>query len=696
MITLRLAASELRRLTAGRLPKLAVLALAVIPTLYAGLYLYANEDPYARLGEVPAAVVVQDRGATLTNSVQGTSQDVTYGEQVAGRLERDGGFGWVRTGRADALDGVRSGRYYSAVVIGPSFSADLVSTGSFQPRQATLTLVTNDANNYLASTIAERIADEVRDAIDTEVGEEATLEFLQGFAAIHADISTGVEGADRLVSGTGELVGGADRLASGSSQVASGAEQAADGAAQLAAGARELVEGQDESATGANELARGLATLRQRTSSLPQQTRALASGAQQVAEGNAQVAADGRQAAADARQVAAAAAQSSQEAAALVAQLQAQGSITPAEAEALSAGIADARTAVDSAASVVENASTQLDRLAAGSQEVASGASTLAGAAPALSQGIATAASGSGRLASGAAQLERGASELSRDLARLGRGTEEVADGAGEVSDGSVQLADGTTQVNAGATELRDGLAAGLERVPNLDEQTQQATARTVAQPVRVAQDALTSAGSYGAGLAPFFMSLATWIGAYVMFLVVEPLSRRSVAAVGPPWRTAVGGWLPGALLGVVQMACMLTLVVLALDIRPVYWAATAGLLVLASAAFVAVIQTLKVWFGAVGEFLGLVLLLVQLVTAGGTFPWQTVPDPLVALHRVMPMSYTVEGLRQTLYGGDLLTVARDGGVLLGLLLVALLSTTIAAYRQRRWTPTRLQPELVL
>ena len=63
MTSFRIAFTELRRITAGRLPRLAVLAMIVIPTLYAGLYLYANHDPYGGLSRVPAALVVDDTGA---------------------------------------------------------------------------------------------------------------------------------------------------------------------------------------------------------------------------------------------------------------------------------------------------------------------------------------------------------------------------------------------------------------------------------------------------------------------------------------------------------------------------------------------------------------------------------------------------------------------------------------------------------
>ena len=47
----------------------------------------------------------------------------------------------------------------------------------------------------------------------------------------------------------------------------------------------------------------------------------------------------------------------------------------------------------------------------------------------------------------------------------------------------------------------------------------------------------------------------------------------------------------------------------------------TYGLMALASLTFAAIILALNVWLGSVGQFIGLVLMVVQLVTAGGTFP---------------------------------------------------------------------------
>ena len=87
--------------------------------------------------------------------------------------------------------------------------------------------------------------------------------------------------------------------------------------------------------------------------------------------------------------------------------------------------------------------------------------------------------------------------------------------------------------------------------------------------------------------------------------------------------------------------------------------------MVLASRAYAAIILALNVWLGSVGQFLGLVLMVLQLVTAGGTFPWQTLPAPLAALHHVLPMGYVVDAMRQFMYGGDLARAGIDAVVLL-------------------------------
>ena len=41
-------AAEFRRLSSTRMSVIALIALVAVPVLYGGLYLWANQDPYAR------------------------------------------------------------------------------------------------------------------------------------------------------------------------------------------------------------------------------------------------------------------------------------------------------------------------------------------------------------------------------------------------------------------------------------------------------------------------------------------------------------------------------------------------------------------------------------------------------------------------------------------------------------------------
>ncbi|MBD5786187.1 YhgE/Pip domain-containing protein [Cellulosimicrobium terreum] len=714
MTAIRLGLSELRRLASGTMPRLAILAMALIPTLYAGLYLFANHDPYGRLDEVPAAVVVHDEGTTTTDAQTGDETERRFGRDVADQLLDDGGFGWVETSQADAEYGVRSGRYDAALVIGPTFSADLASAGEFEPQQASLTLITNDANNYLARTIADQIVGQVRDSIAEQVGTEAADTFLRGFASIHTNLADAVDGADQLLDGATSLQDGIVSADDGAHTLADGASRAADGAAELDTKTGDLADAVGRLDDGAGELSSGLGTLRDGTASLPDQTRELADGAAQVADGNEQVARYGSDVAAAAGDVVPALDAARDDAAAtldaaradLEDQLEAAG--VPQETiDDILARFDTARTdvgtaldgqrdQVQDAVDQVEGASGQLDDLAAGARQIADGADTLADATPRLADGIASAADGASTLADGTGQLAAATPQLVAGVGQLADGTAQVADGAGDLADGTAQLRDGSGELVDGTKELRDGLQDGLGQVPDLDDQTRDDTAQTIGNPVTVQNQALASAGTYGGGLAPFFLSLATWIGAYVLFLLVRPLSTRALAAGRSGLAAALGGWLTPAAIGVVQVAAMFAVTKFALDIDPVHGVGTALFLVLVSATFVAILQALNVWLGAAGQFLGLILMLVQLVTAGGTFPWQTIPQPLQGMHRFLPMTYAVEGLRQLLYGGNLATVARDVTVLAVVLGGALALTTLAARRQRVWTLTKLQPELVL
>lgn len=668
----QIVAAELRRLVATPMSRLALLALGIVPLLYGGVYLWANHDPYGSLDEVPVALVVADEGADTDDGEQ------NVGEEVADTLVDDASFDWQRMSSREAAAALDAGDVAFILELPASFTADLLSAEDPDPTQASIELTTSDATGALTATMGETAASEVRESVVEQVGEEAASQLLIGISDIRDGMVEAYDGASQLASGLSDADDGATELADGAAELA-------QGASQLDAGAGQLADGTSQLASGSSELAGGLATMQQQTASLPDQTAQLASGAQQVADGNAQIATIGDDVAGVTSELAADVPGARAD---IVSRLEAAG-LTQEEIDQVLVPLDDLGGAIVDGDGRVQEANGQLQTLAAGAQEVADGASSLAGASVTLVDGIDDAAAGASQLASGAAQADDAAGQLAAGAGELDSGAQQLASGANELAPGIGRLLDG-------AVELRDGLRDGVDEIPATTTSEQEAQASQIADSAGVDQDLATDVGSYGARLAPFFATLAAWIGIYALMLITKPASSRAITALRSPVKVGIGAWLTPALLGAAQMLALFGILVVVLQFPVALPAQALGILLLASASFAAILVALNIWLGSVGQFLGLVLMVLQLVTAGGTFPWQTLPGPLEALHHVLPMSASVEALRQAMTGGS---VAVMGGSALQLALwgvVALAAIVVGVWRQMDHRTMRdLQPSLI-
>lgn len=673
MTSLRLAATELRRLTSGKLPKLALLAVTLVPLLYGAMYIYANWDPYGELDSVPAAVVVDDAGAQQDDGTR-----LNAGQDVREKLRESGTFEWTGTDLQRAQEGVANGDYTFALVVPEDFSAALASPADFTPRQAKLRLITNDANNYLVGTIADKLAGEVKAGVAENAGTNAAEQFLLGFSTVH----------DRTVqaaNGAGELADGADQLHNGLGQARQGGNQLADGAHELVDGQSRLASGANRLADGTGELRDGLDELRSSTAQLPEQTERLADGAEKVAQGNEELARRAEVLGGFSQDVV----DNLDETKAETADQLRLAGVDEKTVQTIIGNLDQLNSPVTDANGKVQNQVGQLRTLADGARQVADGNRRLANATPQMTDGI-------DQLADGAAQVDDGATQLQDGQQQALDGTRRLAGGADELASGTQQLYTGSGELADGSDTLAGKLDEGAGQIPNPDDPTREATAETIGNPVAVDTRAQVDAGTYGAGLAPFFMGLALWVGGFVLFLLMRPLSNRALANGVASWRVALGGWLPAATVGLVQAALLFTVVVFGIGVHPANPWSTLGFLILTSFAFTALVHALNAAFGPRGKFIALVVLILQLVTAGGTFPWQTIPEPLHPLHQVLPLSYVVTGLRHLIYGGTAAPVEQAVAVLAAYLVASLLLSTIAAWRQRVWTPARLKPELSL
>ncbi|WP_404289149.1 YhgE/Pip family protein [Glutamicibacter arilaitensis] len=776
MTTLGLALSELKRMTRGTLPKLALIAVTCVPLLYGALYLYGNWDPQSNLDGVKTALVNLDEGA------ERDGETTNVGDEVVDSLLEDSTFGWeIVDSNEAALDGVAHGDYAFAMTIPKDFSASLTSPAELKNANAAiLELTTNDANNFMAGNFAETLAKEVRDSVSKEVGTETAEGMIAGFVDIHdsmdeaavgakklydgtISLSDGVltlqDGTTQLVTGSSKLEDGAQTLHAGTGQLSNGLKKLVDGQGKLVAGTEKLASGSAELNSGAESLSGGLNTLESKTAPLPSSVSKLNDGAQKAAISADQLAAGSRQVANGNAELSATA----DEAMTVIQDLQTDaesrldqvkqntnsslqsqvesGVLTQEQADQISAQLQSTvknsgvtqqlNSKVKDVNAKLNSAQGDLNKLAEGSEQVADGNKQLAtglqtlaqgtdklnDAVPALADGISSAAAGGSELANGADKLASGSSTLSEGQKSALTGTKEASQGSKKLDSGAEELAAGTStlhdslvtldqgvgELGDGAGELKDGsgdlsegLDSGVDQVPNPDSPTAVKLANVIGDPLRVNSHAQAEASAYGAGLAPFFMTLATWIGTFILTQVMRPVNNRALASNGSSWKIALGAWLPFAFISLIQCTALYAVVVFAVGLEPAHPWLTWGLFLLAALCFSALIQGICALLGAAGKFVVLLLMVLQLVTAGGTFPWETLPAPLQILHQILPMSNVVVALRHLMYGADLGMLSAAILPVIGYTLLGLLLSFLAVHKHKTWTLKTLQPELTV
>ena len=367
--------------------------------------------------------------------------------------------------------------------------------------------------------------------------------------------------------------------------------------------------------------------------------------------------------------------------------------------------LADGAARVDDGASSLASGSAAL---ADGNSKIASGASSLASGSATLAEGTENLKSGTDSLKSGAATLKDGSGTLAEKEQAAVEGQQKVADGASNLKDGASQLsegtgklANGTDQLHSGASELKEGtsslqsgLASGTKQVPNLSESDQTKVADTMSNPVTLSHNSLASGSNYGEGMGPFFMCLALWIGGLMLVQTLRVMNNRALASHAPSIRVMLGSWMPFGLVGVAQATLMFVVIKFGLGFEMAHPWLVWLFLCFVALVFTGFIHGLTVFLSAPGKLMALVVLILQLVTGGGTMPYETLPEPIRWMHDFFPMGYAVTGMRRLSYG---VNESSLWGIMLVLTLwglAGLLLGYLGTRRDRTWSLKKLAPEI--
>ncbi|MEU4357582.1 YhgE/Pip domain-containing protein [Streptomyces virginiae] len=693
----KLAALELKRFGRGKLPRAALVALLLLPLLYGALYLWSFWDPYSRLDKVPVALVNSDRGA----SVDGKHLDA--GGEITKKLRDSRTFDWREVSPEKAAKGLEDGTYYLTLTMPADFSEKIASSSGDDPTTGALQVRTNDANNYVVGSISRTVFSEVRSAASANASRGFLDKIFVSFSDLHDKTAEAADGADKLKDGAGKAQEGAKELADGLDTAGEKSGELANGLKKLNSGAAKLETGTRDVANGTQLVADKVNGAADKARPFVKDPKSLAATAELVAD-SAKVVNNHLDKFAEKAPAAAAAAKRASTGADAY---YTKHCVTPGGEPHLAScpdlkrvrdDMAEAAELSGDVSALVKNANGDVSKLRTQLTDLENKARDLADKAPHLAADLDAAVAKVNALNTGAHKVATGMAELHTGLGTATTGSGALSDGVGKLGDGAHRLDGGMYKLVDGTGELAGGLHEGVGKIPDYDQQQRDARTEVMADPIKLANQSLHKAPNYGTGFAPYFIPLSLWVGAMVAYMLITPMNKRALSAGASPWRIALAGWLPVMGIGAAQVALLMSVLQWAPDLglKMAHPALTIGFLLLVTGCFAAIIQWLNAKFGAAGRILVLAVLMLQLTSAGGTYPVQTSPDFFNAVHPYLPMSYVVESLRHLITGGDLTPVWQGSVVLVAFTVGALALTALAARGKQVWTMDRLHPELTL
>lgn len=172
-----------------------------------------------------------------------------------------------------------------------------------------------------------------------------------------------------------------------------------------------------------------------------------------------------------------------------------------------------------------------------------------------------------------------------------------------------------------------------------------------ISAPVAITTEDLYPITNYGSAMSPFYSVLSIWVGALILVAIihvkVHPFDGTKVNSV----EAFFGRYITFFLIGQAQ-ALLITLGDLFFIgiqcIHPFkFWFAAA----FTSFVFTMITYSLTVAFENVGEAAAVVIMVIQVAGAGGTFPIQCLPAIYQAIYKYLPFTYAMDALRECVGG---------------------------------------------
>ena len=250
-----------------------LIALIVLPSLYALVNIQACWDPYGNTDQIEFAIANLDKGATFQDT------QLNVGNELVKDLKDNDKFKWTFVTEDELREGVHNGDYYAGIIIPKNLSENVASIIGENPEQAELEYIVNVKANPVAAKLTDNGANAVYTSLNAKVVQIINLAAYGKLGELQEGLASG---AGQLASGGSQLQAGASQVSSGASQVSSGADQVEDGAGQVQKGASDVNNGASQVQKGASDVNNGAKKVQESSDAVKQGSSQVQQGAEEL------------------------------------------------------------------------------------------------------------------------------------------------------------------------------------------------------------------------------------------------------------------------------------------------------------------------------------------------------------------------------------------------------------------------------
>ena len=667
---------DIKRLIMNPVALVVTIGVCIIPSLYAWYNVVANWDPYGNTQGIKIAVANGDAGTQ--NELVGK---LNAGDQVVDQLKDNKQLGWTFVdSAADAKEGVESGEYYAAIVIPKNFSANLLSMLDGNFHQPKLTYYVNEKKSAIAPKVTDTGANTIEEQLNStfvstvsetvaKIAKKAGVDLKDRTSSAQSSLASSVKGAeDTLQDVRVTLQSMGDAIDSTSGSIGSADAALAGLGDQMPTLASAIDQGNDllgETRTTAGKLGTSLSSSLTKGSALLSKTstsanKAVGSLAGTLQSGKAtidgslaqlQSAIDSNQnvidrlkydqgfgtsgnadvdkvcnEVIDSLQAQNAKLQSVHDA------LQAQSDAIGKDAETAAAASSGIDSAIQDGVNKIGEAQKSIDttvmpKVSSGLDSFSAVTGDLNGVVSGLTPTISNAR---GLLKQLDATLKQTKTVLSQTDASLTKIQEKLDTAANDIA---------ALQTSESLGELADLMGVNVKDV-----------AEFMASPVELKSRAVYPVASFGSGIAPFYTNLALWVGGYVLIAIYKLEVDREGIGDFTARQAYFGRWMLLVLLGAFQ-AIIVTVGDLVIGVQCLHPAMFVLGGVAISFVYVNIIYALSVAFKHIGKAIGVILVIVQIPGSSGMYPIEMMPGFFQWLHPLLPFTYGINLMRETIGG---------------------------------------------